>query len=110
MSLIVLALVVGALIGLLVQPAVPAALAPYLPMAIVAAMDALLGAARARLEGSFSERTFVLSLATNAAFAAALVWTGDRLGIGEFSTAVVVVFSLRIFQNLAAIRRRILGG
>jgi len=39
-----------------------------------------------------------------------LVWVGDQLGVSDFSTAIVVVFGIRIFQNLAAIRRRVFGG
>ena len=38
-----------------------------------------------------------------------LVWVGDQLGL-DLTTAVVVVFGIRIFQNLAAIRRRVFGG
>jgi small basic protein len=45
-------LIVGALLGLLVAPDVPLWLQPYLPIAIVAALDALFGALRALLDGS----------------------------------------------------------
>ena len=38
-----------------------------------------------------------------------LVWIGDQLG-ADLSTAVVVVFGVRIFQNVAALRRRVFGG
>ena len=46
---------------------------------------------------------------TQAGLAMALVWVGNQLG-SDFSTAVVVVLGVRIFQNVAAIRRRVLGG
>ncbi len=100
------ALLVGALIGLLVRPEVPAGFQPYLPVAVVAALDAIFGAVRARLEGSFSERVFLISFLTNIVLAVFLVYLGDQLGVGsELSTAVVVVFGVRIFANLAAVRR-----
>jgi small basic protein len=101
-----LALLVGAILGLILQPTVPAALLPYLPVAVVAALDAIFGAVRARLEGTFSERVFLVSFLTNVVLAVFLVYLGDQLGVGsELSTAVVVVLGVRIFSNLAAVRR-----
>ena len=103
-----IALLVGAVLGLFFQPTVPAALAPYLPVAVVAALDAIFGAVRARLDGVFSERIFLVSFLTNIVLAVFLVYLGDQLGVGsELSTAVVVVLGVRIFQNLAAIRRHL---
>ena len=43
----VLGLVVGVVAGLLVRPEVPAAVEPYLPIAVVAALDAVFGGLRA---------------------------------------------------------------
>lgn len=103
-----LALLIGAVVGLVVQPTVPAALAPYLPVAVVAALDALFGGVRARLDGTFSERVFLVSFASNVVLAVFLVYLGDQLGVGsDLSTAVVVVLGVRIFSNLAAVRRRL---
>jgi small basic protein len=101
-----IALLVGAVLGLVLQPTVPVALLPYLPVAVVAALDAIFGAVRARLEGTFSERVFLVSFLTNVILAVFLVYLGDQLGVGsELSTAVVVVLGVRIFSNLAAVRR-----
>lgn len=103
-----IALLAGAILGLVLQPTVPPALAPYLPVAVVAALDAIFGAVRARLDGNFSERIFLVSFLSNVVLAVFLVYLGDQLGVGsELSTAVVVVLGVRIFQNLAAIRRHI---
>lgn len=103
-----ISLLIGAVLGLVFQPTVPAALAPYLPVAVVAALDAVFGAVRARLDGMFSERIFLVSFLTNIVLAVFLVYLGDQLGVGsELSTAVVVVLGVRIFQNLAAIRRHL---
>lgn len=103
------ALLVGAALGLVLQPTVPAVLAPYLPVAVVAALDAVFGGVRARLDGTFSDRIFLISFLTNVVLAVFLVFLGDQLGVGsELSTAVVVVFGVRMFQNLAGIRRHLL--
>jgi small basic protein len=101
-----LGLLAGIILGLLVQPTIPQGLQPYLPIAIVAAMDALFGAFRAYLDGNFNDRVFVISFISNVLIAAAIVWVGDQIGVGsQLSTGVVVVLGIRIFTNAAAIRR-----
>jgi small basic protein len=104
-----LGLILGALLALLLRPAVPQELSRYLAMAVIAAIDASLGGMRAYLERTFNDRVFVLAFLSNAALAALLVWVGDQLGV-DLTTAVAVVFGVRIFQNLAALRRRVFGG
>jgi small basic protein len=104
-----LGLLVGVVLGILWQPTVPQVIQPYLPIAIVAAMDALFGAFRAYLEGIFSDRVFVVSFVSNVLIAAAIVFVGDQIGVGsQLSTAVVVVLGIRIFTNVAAIRRALI--
>ncbi|TAM85489.1 MAG: DUF1290 domain-containing protein, partial [Jatrophihabitans sp.] len=44
-----LALVAGVVVGLVLRPTVPLWLEPYLPIAVVAALDAVFGGVRARL-------------------------------------------------------------
>lgn len=103
-----IALVIGALLGLVFQPSVPTVLAPYLPVAVVASLDAIFGGVRAQLEGTFSERVFLVSFLSNVVLAVFLVFLGDQLAVGgELSTAVVVVLGVRIFQNLSGIRRHV---
>ncbi len=105
----VIGLIVGALIALLLRPTVPAEMTRYVAMGVVAAVDASFGGIRAYVERTFNDRVFVLAFVTNAAVAAGLVWLGDQLAV-DLTTAVVVVFGIRIFQNLAALRRRLFGG
>ena len=101
-----LGLVAGIIVGLVLAPSVPQPLEPYLPIAIVAAMDAIFGGLRAYLEGNFSDRVFVVSFVSNVSIAALIVFIGDQIGVGsQLSTAVVVVLGIRIFTNAAAIRR-----
>ena len=94
--------------GLLLQPAVPLWLQPYLPIAVVAALDAVFGGLRALVDGIFDDRVFVVSFIGNVLVAAVIVYLGDQLGVGaQLSTGVVVVLGIRIFSNMAAIRRRL---
>jgi small basic protein len=104
----VLGLVLGVAVGLFVQPDIPAAWVPYLPIAIVAALDAVFGGVRAMLDGIFSDKVFVVSFLSNVVVAALIVFLGDQLGVGsQLSTGVVVVLGIRIFSNAAAIRRHL---
>ncbi|MCC8930255.1 DUF1290 domain-containing protein [Rhodococcus sp. BGS-1C] len=106
----VLALCIGVAVGTVSGPQVPASLAPYLPIAVVAALDALFGGIRAFLDGIFDSKVFVVSFVFNVLVAALIVWLGDQLGVGtQLSTAIVVVLGIRIFGNAAALRRRLLG-
>ena len=102
-------LLVGALLAVVLQPSVPQDVTRYLAMAVVAAIDSAFGGLRSYLERTFNDRIFVVAFVSNALVAAFLVWVGDQLGV-DLSTAVVVVFGVRIFQNVAALRRRVFGG
>ncbi|GAA4449075.1 small basic family protein [Phytohabitans houttuyneae] len=96
------------MLGVVLDPTVPAALQPYLPIAVVAALDAVFGGVRARLDGIFDDKQFVISFISNVLVAALIVYLGDQLGVGgQLSTGVVVVLGVRIFGNVAAIRRRL---
>jgi small basic protein len=102
------ALLAGLIIGLILRPTVPSWLEPYLPIAVVAALDAVFGGVRARLDGVFDAKVFVVSFVSNVVVAALIVFLGDKLGVGaQLSTAVVVVLGIRIFGNAAAIRRKL---
>ena len=101
-------LLVGVLLGLFLQPNVPIWLEPYLPIAVVAALDAVFGALRAFLDGIFDDKVFVVSFVSNVLIAGLIVYLGDKLGVGgQLSTGVIVVLGIRIFSNVAAIRRHI---
>ena len=106
----VLGLIVGIVLGVVLNVSVPPALEPYLPIAVIAAMDALLGAGRATLEGVFDDRVFVVSFISNVLLATIIVFIGNQLGVGaQLTTAVIVVLGIRIFPNAAAMRRLLLG-
>jgi small basic protein len=101
-------LVLGIVAGLIYEPTVPTWLQPYLPIAVVAALDAVFGGMRALLDGIFDDKVFVVSFVANVVVAALVVYLGDQLGVGsQLSTGVVVVLGIRIFSNAAAIRRHL---
>ncbi len=101
-------LLVGIVAGLVLEPTVPIWLQPYLPIAVVAALDAVFGGLRAVLDGIFDDRVFTVSFLANIVVAALIVYLGDQLGVGsQLSTGVVVVLGIRIFSNAASIRRHL---
>ena len=103
-----LGLVLGIVLGLVLRPDVPLALDPYLPIAVVAALDAVFGGLRAYLDGIFDDKVFVISFVSNVLIASGIVYLGDQLGVGgQLSTGVIVVLGIRIFSNVAAIRRHL---
>jgi small basic protein len=103
-----LALLAGVIVGVILRPTVPGSLEPYLPIAVIAALDAVFGGIRARLDGIFDPKVFVVSFISNTLIASLIVFVGDKLGVGSaLTTAVVVVLGIRIFGNAAAIRRHL---
>jgi small basic protein len=104
----ILGLLIGLAAGLVIEPEVPDSMEPYLPIAVVAALDATFGGLRAYLDDIFDDKVFVVSFLSNVIIAALIVYLGDKLGVGnQLSTGVVVVLGIRIFSNVAAIRRHI---
>lgn len=102
----IIGLLVGIAVGVVWHPVVPLWAEAYLPIAIIAALDAVFGGFRALMERRFDDRIFVVSFLSNVVIASFLVFLGDQLGVGaQISTGVVVVLAMRIFANAAAIRR-----
>jgi small basic protein len=100
----VLFLLVGLFIGLQLNLTIPEAYARYTAVAILAALDAVFGAIRAELNKSYSNRVFVSGFISNVILATGLTFLGDRLGV-DLSLAAVVAFGVRLFDNIAVIRR-----
>lgn len=108
MILSLFGLALGIFLGALLKDVivVPIAMAKYLSIATLAALDSALGGAKASLEKTFKDKIFVVGLTSNVLIAALITYLGDQLGV-DLSLAAIVVFGARIFNNLAAIRRKI---
>jgi small basic protein len=103
----ILGLLIGLVVGSLLSVEVPAQYSRYTAMAILASLDSVLGAARAELEGTYNHRVFITGFFANALLAGLLTFIGDRLGV-ELYLAAIVAFGVRLFDNLARIRRRLI--
>ncbi|HZB03153.1 MAG TPA: small basic family protein [Actinomycetota bacterium] len=100
-----LALLAGIAAGLIFRPSLPSGLALYLPVVVVAALDVVLEGIRERLEGGYHEGELMVGFLANSLLAVFVVWLGDRLGAPDLTVGVIIVFGVRMFQHLTAIRR-----
>ncbi|PYZ97932.1 small basic protein [Alteribacter lacisalsi] len=100
-------LLIGILLGLTTGFRVPDAYSSYLSIAVLAALDTLFGGIRAQLEKTFEEKVFLTGFFTNIILAAGLAFLGVHLGV-DLYLAAVFAFGVRLFNNLAQIRRILL--
>jgi small basic protein len=89
------------------QPEMPVQVADYLPLALLAGMDAIFGGIRAGLDRRFRSDVFFTGFLCNMLLAVLLGFIGDQIGI-ELYLAAVVILGGRVFLNLSMIRRQIL--
>jgi len=106
MWLPLMGLIIGLLVGSLFTLTLPGIVAKYLSIAVLASLDSLLGGWRAVLEDTFDGAILISGFFVNALIAAGLAYLGDLLGL-DLYLAAVVVFGIRIFSNLGALRRSI---
>lgn len=104
MVLPTLGIIIGILIGVLFPVSIPQDYAKFFSVALLATLDTVFGGLRSATEEKFDNTIFISGFFTNALLAALLVYIGDRLGIDLYYIAMLT-FGLRIFQNLAMIRR-----
>ncbi|MFZ5641840.1 MAG: small basic family protein [Bacillota bacterium] len=102
-----LGLLLGFLVGQAFTFVIPAEYAIYLSIAILAALDSALGGVRGVLEKNYDGAVLISGFFMNGVLAAGLVWMGDRIGVDLYYVAIFV-FGVRVFQNLAIIRRVLL--
>lgn len=107
MWLPLIGLLIGLIIGSFFSITLPAAYTRYTAIAILASFDSVLGALRAEMQGEYDNGVFISGFLTNGLLAALLTLLGDRLGV-ELYYAAIVVFGVRLFNNLATIRRLLL--
>ncbi|MDR3564938.1 MAG: small basic family protein [Negativicutes bacterium] len=104
MALPIAGLIIGLIIGIAFPFSVPSEYAKFMSVALLASLDSVFGGLRAGIEEKFDNTVFITGFFTNALLAAGLVYIGDRLGIDLYYVALLA-FGLRVFQNLAIIRR-----
>ena len=107
MWLSILGLILGISLGLLTDIQIPPEYADYLSIAVLASLDTLFGGIRAHLQGVYDDKVFVSGFFFNIVLAAALAFIGVHLGV-DLYLAAIFAFGVRLFQNIAVIRRILL--
>lgn len=105
--ILAICLALGIFIGLQLPIVIPIIYVQYMSIGILAALDSVLGGLRAHLEGNYENIVFLTGFITNAILASGLAYLGDRLGV-ELYLAAIVAFGVRVFDNMAIIRRDLL--
>lgn len=108
MWLPLLGLVLGISLGLLTDIEIPQEYGNYLSIAVLAALDTLFGGIRAHLQQVYDDKVFVSGFFFNIVLAASLAFLGVHLGV-DLYLAAVFAFGVRLFQNIAVIRRILLA-
>jgi small basic protein len=101
-------LIIGIALGFYWPFALPLEYAKLLSVAVLAGLDAVLGGIRAAMEGKYDTEVFISGFFVNGILSAILCYAGTMLGIDLYMVAVLI-FGMRIFQNLAIIRRLYIG-
>jgi small basic protein len=99
-----IALILGIIVGIIFKVPIPPAYVKYFGIAVLAALDSAVGGLRASLEQKFNEKLFITGFFSNTLLAAFIAFVGDRIGV-DLYLAAVVAFGVRLFQNLALVRR-----
>ncbi|MGM0965034.1 MULTISPECIES: small basic family protein [Bacillus] len=107
MWLPVLGLIIGVAIGFLTNFTIPNEYSNYLSLAVLAAFDTLIGGIRAHLQGAYDELVFVSGFFFNIILAISLAFLGVHLGVDLYLVGMFA-FGVRLFQNIAVIRRILL--
>jgi small basic protein len=108
MWLPLLGLILGIFLGLMTEIRIPDEYSNYLSIAVLAAFDTLFGGIRARLQNIYDEKVFVSGFFFNILLAASLAFLGVHLGV-DLYLAAIFAFGVRLFQNIAVIRRILLA-
>lgn len=101
-----LGLTLGVVLGSIFTFKIPIIFAKYLSVAVLASMDSVLGGFKGVLEDKFDGALLLSGFFINALMAALLAYIGDKMGV-DLYYAAIFAFGVRIFNNLAVIRRHL---
>jgi len=103
----IIGLIIGIVAGIYAPGYIPKEYAAMFSGALMAGLDTAFGGLRAALEGAYDNTIFLSGFLANILLAMFFCYAGVLLGI-DFYMVVILVLGMRIFQNLAIIRRLLL--
>ena len=107
MWLPLLGLILGISLGILTDIQIPSVYEDYLSIAVLAALDTMFGGIRAQLQQVYDDKVFISGFFFNILLAAGLAFLGVHIGV-DLYLAAIFAFGVRLFQNIAVIRRILL--
>lgn len=107
MWLPLLGLIFGVVLGFLTDIQIPSVYENYLSIAVLAALDTMFGGIRAQLQQVYDDKVFISGFFFNILLAAGLAFLGVHIGV-DLYLAAIFAFGVRLFQNIAVIRRILL--
>ena len=102
-----ISVLIGSALGIglgLILPTVPYIASKYLAIAIIAALDTVLGGIANNVNNKFDTKVFISGFFMNAIMAILLTYLGQKLNV-DIYLAALIVFVGRIFNNIGIIRR-----
>ena len=108
MWLPLLGLILGIALGILTDIQIPTVYENYLSIAVLAALDTMFGGIRAQLQQVYDDKVFISGFFFNIALAAGLAFLGVHIGV-DLYLAAIFAFGVRLFQNIAVIRRMLIA-
>ena len=100
----IIGLIFGIVGGVLTPGFIPKIYAPYFSVALMAGLDTAFGGLRAAMEGDFDNLVFISGFVVNILLSVFFCYAGIKMDI-DFYLIVILVLGMRIFNNLAIIRR-----
>jgi small basic protein len=101
-------IIIGVIIGLELNYAIPVEYIKYSAVIIVGILDSLLGGIKAEVnEHEYDPVLFITGLLTNIIIALLITFLGEKMGL-DLYLAATVVFTFRIISNISVIRRTLL--
>lgn len=107
MWLPLLGLILGIGLGILTDIQIPSVYENYLSIAVLAALDTMFGGIRAHLQNVYDDKVFITGFFFNIVLAALLAFLGVHIDV-DLYLAAIFAFGVRLFQNIAVIRRIII--
>ncbi|XOQ52560.1 MAG: Small basic protein [Succiniclasticum sp.] len=99
-----LGLALGVVLGILAPGYIPQSYAPYFSVALMSGLDTVFGGLRAAMEQRYENTVFLSGFFVNMLVAVFFCYAGTLLNI-DFYLIVILVLGMRVFNNLAIIRR-----
>ena len=100
----IIGLIFGIVGGVLTPGFIPKIYAPYFSVALMAGLDTAFGGLRAAMEGDYDNLVFISGFVVNILLSVFCCYAGIKMDI-DFYLIVILVLGMRIFNNLAIIRR-----